>query len=74
MARMARGHGMSEWSVTLAEPRRVIVSDSRAYVSVPAEVRWLKDAQRARTACLMTILLREGADGWRISSLAWAWN
>lgn len=71
---MASGYGMSEWSITLGEPRHVDVSGGHAYVAVPTEVRWLQDAEPAERACLMTMALREGADGWRISSLTWAWS
>ncbi len=74
MARMAPGYGMSEWSITLGEPRHVNVSDGLAYAAVPADVRWLQDAKPAERACLMSMSLREIADGWRISSLAWAWS
>ena len=74
MARMASGHGMSAWSITLGDPRRLIVSEGIAYVAVPADVRWLHADAPAGRPCLMTMVLREEADGWRISSLAWAWN
>ena len=43
MAGMATGYGMSDWSVTLAEPRHVAVSDWQAYVVVPVDVRWMQD-------------------------------
>jgi hypothetical protein len=74
MAGMATDAGMSGWSVTLGEPRHAIVSDGHAYVAVPVDVRWLEDAKVAERACVMTMSLREGTDGWRISSLAWAWS
>ena len=47
MAGMATGYGMSEWSVTLDEPRHVAVSDREAYVVVPVDVRWLQHGRRA---------------------------
>jgi hypothetical protein len=74
MAGMASGYGMSAWSITLGEPRHVIVSEGLAYVAVPADVRWLQVERPAERACLMTMSLRETEDGWRISSLAWAWT
>jgi len=74
MAGMATGGGMSNWSIALGEPRHAIVSDRRAFVVVPADVRWLQDAKLSERACLIAMSLREGTDGWRISSLAWAWN
>jgi hypothetical protein len=74
MARVAADYGMSGWSLTLGEPRHVIVSDGHAYVVVPADVRWLQDGTPAERACLMTMALRQNADGWLISSLAWTWG
>jgi ketosteroid isomerase-like protein len=74
MAQMAPGFGMSEWSVTLGEPRHLEASDGCAYVAVPADVRWLQDGTPSERACMMTLALRETADGWRISALAWAWS
>jgi ketosteroid isomerase-like protein len=74
MARMAAEYGMSDWSVTLDEPRHVTVSDRRAYVVVPIDVRWLEGGTPAERTGSMTVALREGADGWRISACAWTWN
>jgi ketosteroid isomerase-like protein len=74
MARLAKDYGMSKWSVTLGEPRHVIVSDGHAYVVVPADVRWLQDGTPAERACLVTMALRQNADGWRVSSFAWTWS
>jgi len=74
MARMATGYGMSHWSVTLNEPRHVIVSDRHAYVVVPIDVRWLQDGTPVERTGSMTVALREGAEGWRISAYAWTWN
>ena len=74
MAGMASGYGMADWSVTLGEPRHVIVSDGHAYVVVPADVRWLQDGAPAERTCAVTMTLRDGDQGWGISSLAWTWN
>jgi ketosteroid isomerase-like protein len=74
MVGVAPGYGMSEWSITLGEPRHVNVSEGRAYVAVPADARWLQDAKPAERACVMTMSLSQIADRWRISSLAWAWS
>ena len=65
---------MSDPSVTLAEPRHVIVTGAQAYVVVPLDVRWLQDGKPAKRAGCLTMALREGAEGWRISSCAWTWN
>ena len=74
MVRMAADDDMSDWSVTIGEPRHVVVSDGGAYVSVPADVRWLQDATPSERACLMALSLRQGAEEWQISALAWAWR
>ena len=74
MARMATGYGMSEWSVTLDEPRHVAVSDRHAYMVVPVDLRWLQEGTQEERTGFMTLSLREGAEGWRISALAWTWN
>ena len=73
MAGMAGGYGMSDWSVTLNEPREVTVSDLHAYVIVPIDVRWLQNGAPVERNGFMTMSLRDGAGGWRISALAWTW-
>ena len=74
MARMAAEYGMSDWSVTLDEPRHVMVSDQHAYVVVPIDVRWLQHGTPEERTGSMTVALREEAKGWRISACAWTWN
>ena len=74
MARMATGYGMSDWSVALNEPRHVSVSERLAYVVVPVGVRWLQDGTPVERTGSMTMAVREEAEGWRISALAWTWN
>ncbi len=74
MARMASEYRMSDWSVSLNEPRHVIASDGHAYVVVPIDVRWLQDGTPAERTGSMTVALREAAEGWRISACAWTWN
>ena len=74
MARMATESGMSDWSVTLDEPRHVTVSDRHAYVVVPADVRWQQDGSRTGRTASMTAALREEAEGWRISAFTWTWD
>ena len=74
MAAMATESGMSDWSVTLAEPRHITVSGRHAYVVIPADVRWQQDgASTGRTAAL-TAAIREEAEGWRISAFTWTWD
>ena len=61
-------------SVTLDEPRYVMVSERGAYVVVSIDVRWLQDGAPEERTGIMTMALREEAEGWRISALAWTWN
>lgn len=74
MARMASGYGMSDWSVTLGEPSDITVSDELAYVVVPVDVRWMQHGTATPRTGFMTMALREGSEGWRISALAWTWT
>jgi hypothetical protein len=74
MARMATAAGMSDWSVTLNDPKHVIVSDGRAYVVVPVDCRWREGAAPVERTGSMTVSLLEGAEGWRITAFAWAWD
>ncbi len=74
MARMAKKYRMSEPSVALDDPRHVIVAEEHAYVAVPINVRWLEDGTPAERTGSITMAIRAGAEGWRISALAWTWN
>jgi len=74
MAGMAGAYGMSDWSVTLNEPSQVNVSGVRAYVVAPIRVRWVQDGTPTERSGFMTMALRDEADGWRISMLAWTWT
>lgn len=73
MAEFAAGYGMSDWSVTVNEPR-VTVSDGEAYAVVPVDVRWLQGGTPDERTGFMTVALREGAEGWCIAACAWTWN
>jgi hypothetical protein len=74
MVRFASEYGMSDWSVTLGEPRHLLVADRHAYLVVPIEVRWLEAGTPSERAGSITTVLREGAGGWRISTWAWSWE
>ena len=74
MARMSTENGMSDPSVMLNEPRHVTVSEGHAYLVVPIHVRWLQDGTPKETTGFMTLALREGTEGWRISAFTWTWN
>lgn len=74
MAGMASGFGMSDWSVALDEPPQVTASGEQAYVVHPIHVRWQQDGKSIERPGFMTMALRDGPEGWRISALAWTWN
>ena len=71
---LAKEYGMSEPSVALEDPRHVIVSDGHGYVVAPIEVRWLQNGTPAQRSGFMTMGVREGNEGWRISVCAWTWD
>jgi ketosteroid isomerase-like protein len=69
----AKKNGVTDGVVTLGEPKHVDVSGDRAYVVVPADYRWKQNGKPMKeTGSTLTLTLRKGADGWRITSWAWA--
>ena len=74
MVGFAAEYGMSDWSVMLDEPRHLIVSERNAYVVVPVAARWLEGETPAERTGSLAVALRERAEGWRISAIAWASN
>jgi hypothetical protein len=74
MAGWAAEYGMSDWSLTLDEPRHVIVSGRDAWVMVPVAARWLEDGAPADSTGSLAVALREPPDGRRISAFAWTWD
>jgi hypothetical protein len=73
-ARLSAEFGMSDSRVTLKEPRHVVITDHDAYVLVPMGVRWLDHGAPQERGGTITVALREGAEGWRITALAWTWD
>jgi SnoaL-like domain len=73
MTQFAAEYGMSDWFVALGDPRHLPVADGHAYVVVPMEVRWLEAGTPSERAGFITAALREGTEGWRISTWAWTW-
>jgi hypothetical protein len=74
MARLSKVFGMSDPRVALQEPRYVEVSDQDACVVVGVDVRWLQNEAPEQRGGLLTVSLRDGADGWRIAAMAWTWD
>ena len=69
----ARKNGITDGVVTLAAPKHVDVTGSRAYVVVPADYTFKQKGKPVNeTASTMTLVLQKGASGWRIT--AWSWS
>ena len=69
----AKKNAVTDGAVTLGTPRHVDVAGERAYVVVPADYTFKANGKPDKeTASDLTIVLRKGAAGWRIS--AWAWS
>jgi len=69
----AKKNAVTDGAVTLGAPRHVDVAGERAYVVVPADYTYKeKGKPEKETASTLTIVLRKGAAGWRIS--AWSWS
>ncbi len=65
--------GASGYVVTLGEPKHVNVTGDNAYLVVPASMTFnVRGTQIKQTGAIFTLALRQGADGWRIASWAWA--
>jgi hypothetical protein len=74
LTRMGKKNGMSGAFVTLLKPRQVNVTGTHAYVVVPINLRYNEKGQLVKRTGLMTLALRRGVDGWRISGWAWTWG
>lgn len=71
----ARKNGISDGAVTLAAPRHVDISADRAYVVIPGEYAFKQGGKAVKeTGSVLTVVLRKGAAGWRITAWSWAKN
>lgn len=69
----SKREGVTDYAVTLAEPRLVDVSGDSAYVVVPATMSFTVKGERVtQTGSTFTAALRKVAGQWRIA--AWAWT
>lgn len=65
--------GLSHGFNTLRKPKRVDVSNDRAYVVVPADFRYTVEGKKgAEIDATFTVSLRKEEAGWRITG--WAWS
>ena len=66
-------HGASGYSVTVGEPLHNNVTGDRAYIVLPAIMKFkLGDKQITQSGAIFTVALRKLAEGWRIAAWAWA--
>jgi ketosteroid isomerase-like protein len=73
--RDARKNGIADGHVTLGSPRHVEVTADRAYVVVPAEYTYQQKGTPVKeTGSILTLALRKGSAGWRITAWSWAKN
>ncbi|MEO8460475.1 MAG: nuclear transport factor 2 family protein [Dokdonella sp.] len=69
----AKANEITDMVITLSEPRHVDISSDLAYVVVPANYTLKKQGKLASSAnSIVTLALKKGANGWRITSWAWA--
>jgi ketosteroid isomerase-like protein len=71
----ARKNGITDGVVTLAAPRHVDISADHAYVVIPADYAFKARGKAVKeTHSILTVVLRKGAAGWRITAWSWAKN
>ncbi|HEX9285145.1 MAG TPA: hypothetical protein VF879_05700 [Nitrospirales bacterium] len=71
----ARSNGITDGAVTLGTPKHIDITADRAYVVVPADYVYKQKAKPIKeTGSILTVALRKGASGWRITAWAWAKN
>jgi ketosteroid isomerase-like protein len=65
--------GATGYFVTLGEPRHVDVTGDRAYVVIPASMKFnVHGKQVTQFGSTFTVALQKLAEGWRMT--AWAWT
>ena len=65
--------GATGYFVTLGEPRHVDVTGDRAYVVIPASMKFnVHGKQVTQSGSTFTVALQKLAEGWRMT--AWAWT
>lgn len=69
----AEHHGASDYFVALDEPLHETSTGDYAYVALPATMTFDLNGQNVtQSGALLTMALRQRADGWRVT--AWAWT
>lgn len=71
----ARKNGITDGIVTLRDPKHVDVTADRAYVVVPANYTYKQKGKMVKqVGSILTLALRKGETGWRITGWAWSTN
>ena len=66
-------HGASGYFVTLGDPLHNNVTNDRAYVVMPATMKFNAAGMKVlQSGAVFTIALRKTGDGWRVAAWAWA--
>ena len=66
-------HGAGGYLVSLGEPWHVNVTGDRAYVVVPASMKFKVHGKEVnQTGAVFTVALCELSEGWRLTAWAWA--
>lgn len=69
----AKKNGITDGVVTLGKPKHVDITGDRAYVVVPASYTWKQNGKPMKeTGSTFTLVLQQGAAGWRITAWSWA--
>ena len=71
---LGKKYDMSDPFVTLAKPRQIRVTGTRAYVVVPIKLRYKDKGRLVRRTGSMTLALRKEVESWRITAWAWTWG
>lgn len=68
----AHKNGITEWAVTLGQPRHLTVTQDRAYVVVPASYVGKEHGKPVtEPGSIWTVALQNGKTGWHITGWAW---
>ena len=71
----AKKNGVTDGLVTLRFPRHIDITADHAYVVVPANYTYKQNGRVVKeTGSMLTVALRKGTAGWRITGWAWTKN
>jgi hypothetical protein len=69
----AKKNGITDGAVTLGDPSHVDITSDRAYVVIPADYTFKQRGKPvSEIGSIITLTLKKGAAGWRITGWAWA--